>query len=297
MRASVMTLANGAGSVRIHAYDTAAAMFRANLDAAENPNVRMWATPGNAFYGRLTWGNMRDALTGAYRLPDAYSQIVAALPPLGDDTDHRTIRAVAGSRPNVPAHIAGSVRSMWHTRAVDVPDAPIRICCEFGGWANYSAELISALNTGAVAAALSLRQAGGAVEFYVAKITGHAEEKKTALMVTCPVELDAADPYTLAAVAHSGMMRMNICAEINSERATTEQYTPTTGRACPLAFTRQAITQWANGTAVVFVSALWQSPEYCDPALLAAAHAGPIAVRDYVLAQVDALTVPAVPTY
>ncbi len=259
------------------------------------PHVPCFGENGDAWHGRVRFEQMRDALTGGYKLPDTYSAVVAALPPIGDDTDRRTVRSVAGSRPNVAASCAGSVRSMYATRTVDAPDVPIRIAAQFMAGHNIAPHAVSNANAGIVAAAISLKQAGGAVELYVFDTNTRAENDNNVMAGICAVNLDAVSPYEMASLAHGPTARALCGGRIHLRRQETEDYTSQAGRGLSLERAREVLAAWSPSVAALYVPGVWSRPAMSPPALRAAAHTSPVAVRDWVLAQVDELI--ALPTF
>jgi hypothetical protein len=244
---------------------------------------------GEKFFGGLTTDMLRGAITGTYSLPDTYSDVVASLPPLGDDDDRRIVRSVAGMRPNITSAIAGSERAMFATRSVAAPDVPIRIACEFSGWFVYSCATLSTLASGVIAAALSLKQSGGAVELYCADITGALKARNVCAHII-PVNIEAANVRELSMIAHAGVTRTLTRAQIRGDTTTTRAYCGKGGYIVSHARMTAFLRAWSQ-VPVVYVPGVWSNTTTCPAALCEAAHTSTIAVRDYVLSQVEQMIV------
>lgn len=283
------TVPVGKSETLVQEHDAIGAMVRGAVDALPRILSTMSYPPDrDEFYGRLSFADMRKALAGDVTLPDTYSDVVAALPPIGDDVDARTVRSVAGARPNVGAACAGSVRSMYATRHVVAHDVPIRIAFGFGGWHAFSVSVLSNAAAGVIAAAMSLQQAGGAVELFYASIVTGGTTSRNALLTACPVPLDAVDPFALAALAHSGVTRAALVASIAADRPSTRAYTSEAGGGADLTQYRNVVKAWSP-VPVLAVPSIFNSPAYTPVALTNAAKTSAVAVRDWVLSQVDEL--------
>ena len=283
------------GTTRVVPFANESALVIEHTDVASSLAMaldvlsREYHPRGEKFFGGLNAQHLCDALSGTYTLPDTYSDVVAALPPLGDDTDRRTVRSVAGARPNITAAIAGSERAMFATRSVSVPDVPIRIACEFSGWFAYSCEILSTLASGVIAAALSLKQSGGAVELYYADITGSGSAPNVCAHMI-PVNIEAASVRELSMVAHAGVTRTLTRAQIRGDVSITREYCSTSGYIVSRARMVEFLRAWSQ-VPVVYIPGIWDNVATCPAELRVAAHTSTIAVRDYVIAQCEQMIV------
>lgn len=279
-------------AVAILEYPSALAMLRRTLDgkAGEINNaeriVKFAAAKDDAtrrYFDGMTLADMRAAVVGDYPMPDTYSAVVAALPPIGDDVDARTVRTVAGYRPNVGAACAGSVRSMYATRHDVANDVPVRICVDGAGYWAEPARSFNNHMAGVVAAALSLQQSGGAVELFVCNIAGNGG--RGVVFPVAPVDLSPADPITLGCITSGAMLRQQY---FYSQHESMRPYVSHGANAVSVPTCRAIVRAW-SALPTLYVPSVWPQSHACPTELLTAARTSAVAVRDYVLSRVDEL--------